>query len=175
MPTKNSVVSNVFEQMTDTTKASLKSAAKQVVDLVDPAKIIEQIVSPGTALNNEQNPVEKIKQETEKKQSSTPLNFENLNKKYQENDAVKLMQWRKQLNSVKEGEKNAINELEKEREDRMRKIAQEEQEKKRIEAEQQNANTSTSMPQGKQKRGMMAPKKKAQQQHQETKPSVGKQ
>lgn len=175
MPTKGSFASNVFEQFEDLGKATVKSTTQAVGQAVNPVKIIEQIVSPGGKGNAQEGQMDKMKQETEKAQSSTPLDFEKLTKKYQENDQTQLMAARRQLNLVKEGEQKAIDELKKEEEERNRKFATADKEKQRREQEQKNAENATPMPQGKQKRGFGAPKKKAQQQHQEIKPSTGKQ
>ena len=175
MPSKGSFVSNVFEQLEDLGKSTVKSTAQAVAQPLNPVKIIEQIVSPGGKGDTKDAKMEQMKQEEQKKDKSTPLDFEKLTKKYQENDQQKLMAVRKQFNLVKTGELKAIEERKKEEQERQKKIAMEEQEKKRKQEEQKRAEQAAPAPQGKQKRGLFSPKKKAQQQHQETKPSIGKQ
>ena len=172
MPTKGSFTSNVFEDLKDLGKSTVKSAASAVAKPLNPLNIINEIVAPKSG---EAKTEEQIKQEALKGQSSTPLDFGKLSDKYKENDQAKIMAVRKQFDVVKEDEQKAIDERKKEEQERLQKIAQEEQEKKRREQEQQQANQAGPAPQGKQKRGMFGAKKKAQMQHQETKPSVGKQ
>lgn len=174
MPTKGSFVSNVFEDLKDLGTSTVKSAASAVAKPLNPVKILEEIVSPGGKGETDEK-MEQAKQEELKKQSSTPLDFGKLNDKYKENDQQKLMAVRKQFQLVKEEEQKAIDERKKEEQERQQKLAQEEQEKKRKEQEKQQAEQSAPAPAGKQKRGMFGAKKKAQMQHQETKPSVGKQ
>lgn len=173
MPTKGSFTSNVFEDLKDLGTATVKSAVSAVAKPLDPVKIIQEIVTPAGGESN--GKMEQAKQEELKKQSSTPLDFGKLNDKYKENDQSKLIAVRKQFQLIKEEERKAIDERKKEEQERQQKLAQEEHEKKRKEEERKRQEQAVPMPQRKQKRGMFGAKKKAQMQHQETKPSVGKQ
>ena len=176
MPTKRSFTSNVFEQLEDLGKSTVKATAQAVVQPLNPVKIIENIISPGGKENPADAQMEKMKQEQQSKQSSTPLDFGKLTQKYQENDQIKLMAVRKQFNLIKEGEQKAIEERKREDEERKKKFALEEQEKRRRQQEQQRAQEAAPAPAGKERRTIGGVhKKKAQQLHQETKPSVGKQ
>lgn len=172
MPTKGSFTSNVIEELKDLGKGTVKSAASAVAKPLNPIKIIEEIITPKGG--NDDKSVEKLN-ENAKKGNSTPLDFDKLNNKYQENDAKKLSAVRKQFQLVKQDEQKAIDERKQELEEREKRIAQEEQDKKRRENENKQAQNADPIPAGKQKKGLFSPKKKAQMQHQETKPSVGKQ
>ena len=174
MPQKGSIVSNVFEQLEDLGKSTVKSTAKAVNQTFNPVKLIEEIVNP-TGAKIDPASAEKLKQGGEK-QSATPLDLNKLDDKYKKNTLSDLEAVRRQFNLVKGDEKRAIDSLEMAENERKRKLAQEEHEKeqrkRQLMAEQQVETT----PQGKRPRGMAAAhKKKAQEKHTETKPSVGKQ
>lgn len=171
MPTKGSITSNVFENLEDLAKSTTKQAASAVAKPLNPVKIIQEIVKPGGQADKG---VEKLNEQA-KKDNSTPLDFDKLNEKYKENDTKKLAAVRKQFQYVKGEEQQAIEARKREEQERQRRIEQEEQEKKRKEQERKQAESAAPIPAGKQRRNLFSPKKKAQQQHQETKPSVGKQ
>ncbi len=174
MPTKGTITSNVFEDLEALGKSTVKSAVSAVAKPLNPVKIAEEILSPKGSDSQGDKDAEKLK-EMQSKGNSTPLDFDKLNNKYKDNDQKKLMAVRRQFQFVKQEEQQAIDARKREEEERQNKIAREEQEKRRREEERRQSENAQPMPAGKQKKGLFSPKKKAQMQHQETKPSVGKQ
>lgn len=172
MPQKGSIVSNVFEQLEDLGKSTVKSTAKAVNQTFNPVKLIEEITAPSGKTDPAAE--EKLK-EGSGKQSATPLDLKKLDNKYKENSLNDLAAVRRQFNLVKSEEKRALDELEKEEMMRKQKIAQEEAQKNQQKQQQAQQEQIGGLPQGKKKRGVMAPKKKSQEKHAEMKPATGKQ
>lgn len=169
MPQKGSALQNVFEQLEELGKKTAKQTAQAVNQSFNPLTIANEMSTTKRA-DEQERAIEQLKKD---KPNATPLDFQQLSEKYAKQDIDKLSAVRKQFQSVKQGEERAIEELKKEEEERKKKILIEEQEKQRQhhQAQQQGGD----MPQGKQRKGMMSPKKKAQEKHQETKPATGKQ
>lgn len=174
MPQKGSIISNVFEQFEDLGKSTVKSTAKAVNQSFNPVKLIEEIINP-TGSKTDPAAVEKLKQGG-KNQSATPLDLKKLDENYKKNSLSDLEAVRRQFGFVKSEEKRAINALEQEENVRKQRLMQEEQQKAQNKKNAQIQGQTESLPQGKRPRGMAAAhKKKAQEKHAETKPSVGKQ
>ncbi|MDO8497509.1 MAG: hypothetical protein Q7S61_03105 [bacterium] len=162
--------SDTFEQLAELGKTTGKQSAKSVAQTFNPVKILEQAAG-STGSPNEGD----LKNEFQKKKNHTPMDFDKLQKKYQEKDTQNLATLRNRLfQMVKSGDEKILAEKKQEEEEMKRKIYYDEMEKKRRKqatVQQQ----SQFAPKGKEKRGLFSPKKKAQAQHAETKPATGKQ
>ena len=162
--------SDTFEQLAELGKTTGKQSAKSVAQTFNPVKILEQAAGTGISPNEGD-----IKKEFQKKKNHTPMDFDKLQKKYQEKDTQNLATLRNRLfQMVKSGDEKILAEKKQAEEEKKRKIYYGEMEKKRkkhAELQQQ----SQSAPKGKEKKGLFSPKKKAQEQHAEIKPSTVKQ
>lgn len=165
---KGNFVKDTFEQIAELGGSTVKHGAKQINKTFNPLNMLPS--SEGT-VDSDSN-LEK-KAETNEKAKSTPLNFDKLNQKYAYQDKQKLDMMRNRLhNLVKNDELRAIDYFKKREEERKRKEQMQEQEKKKkLHAQMQQPNA---VPKGKQRKSILSPKKKAQMEHQETKPSTGK-
>lgn len=171
---KGSLLSDTFEQLAELGQSTAKKSAQAVASTFSPLKIAEKIINPtGESTSESTNPNET----KNKKPSHTPLDFEKLQQKYAQQDRQKLNQMRQRLfQLVKSGEKEAIQKLQHEEQQRKFQEQQKEEEEKRRKIQQEKAaQEEIIIPRGKIRRSIFSPKKMAQKQHTETKPSTGKQ
>ena len=175
----------LVEQGTTQTKKAAKSVAQQVKQTVSPSKLWEQILGldsdSGRASENG-NATSAVEErsgrtaEGKKAGNNTPLNLEKLGKKYQDAEAQKTETLRQRLfQLVKHGEEKVLLEKKQEEEEKKRRQLYEAQEKKRREEEKKKKDQATEIPKGKRRRSIFSPRKVAERQHAETKPSSGKQ
>lgn len=165
--TKGRLLEDTFEQLVELGASTAKKTVKQIGQTLNPLSIFDQ----------NQNFNESTKQKTEqlkKQPNHTPLNFEELNKKIQNQEKAKQESLRQRLfQMVKEAEKKAIEEeKQKEIQKRREEYAREQEKNQQRQKQQEEAFI---IPQGKIRRSIFSPKKVAQRQHIETKASVGKQ
>ena len=167
---KGTFTGDTFEKIAELGGTTAKKTAKAVAQTFNPLAVFE-----GNSKSESQKAqMEKAKKEAESKKAS-PLNFEELQKLYKEQDAKKEMELRQRLfNLVKEGEKQEYAKRKKAEQDRQQAAVQEEQRKKKQEEEKRQQETSQEAPKGKERKSIFSPKKKAQEQHTETKPSSSK-
>ena len=115
-----------------------------------------------------------VKKSTAKK--STPLDFQNLQKKFENQDKVKADRLKNRLfQLVKSGEEKVWEEKKQEKTQKERQELLEVQEKKRKEAEKKRLGEQTVIPKGKERRSIFSTKKVAQRERAEFKPASGKQ
>lgn len=170
----------LVEQGATQAKKAVKSAAQQVKQTVNPSKLWEQILgidsdpsipSSPSHPSRPSNSPESLKSP----KSHTPLNLEKLGKNYKDAEAQKTEVLRQRLfQLVKRGEEKVLLEKKQEEGEKKQKEAYEVQEKKRKE-EEKKKQQAQEIPKGKVRRSIFSPRKVAQRQHTETKPSSGKQ
>ena len=106
----------------------------------------------------------------------TPLNLDELQKKYKEQDAKKEVQLKQRLfHLVKEGEKKSLEREKREKQERAQQLTQEEEQKTKEEEERRRREAETVIPKGKKRRSIFSPREKAREKHAEYKPATGKQ
>ncbi|OGK24654.1 hypothetical protein A3A46_01305 [Candidatus Roizmanbacteria bacterium RIFCSPLOWO2_01_FULL_37_13] len=173
------------EQGVTQTKKVVKSTVKQVASTISPTKMWEQILgldSDSDITSENGNATSAVEErsgrtaEVKKTGNNTPLNLEKLGKSYQDKEKQKTEALRQRLfQLVKHGEEKVLLERKQEEEEKKQKETYEAQEKKRREEEKKKKDQATEIPKGKVRRSIFSPKKVAQRQHAETKPSTGKQ
>lgn len=162
---------DTFEQLAELGKSTTKKAGQAIVQTFSPLKLIEQTFSS----QNSKEQSSGSRESGEKKPSHTPLDFEKLQQKYQKQDEAKLEQARQRLFSlVKKGEQEAIERRKKEEQEKLQKEYYQKQKEKEEEQKRKSEHEEI-IPRGKARRSIFSPKKFAQKQHAEIKPSTGKQ
>jgi penicillin-binding protein 2A len=159
---------DTFEQLAEFGKSTAKQSAQAVKQTLSPNKILEQVI------NNKG--IEQLEKGKSKGQNHTLLDFEKLQKKYENQDKAKADVLRNRLfQLVKQGEeKTAQEEKQKKREKEQIELQQEQKEKQKKEQEKKQQEQGA-IPQGKQRKSIFSVKKIAQRQHTEVKPASGKQ
>lgn len=166
---KGSFLSDTFEKLAELGGTTAKQTTKVAQQVVNPQKAFEQVT--GVTTRSE----EEVKRETERKKASTPLDLQKLEKSYEEQDKQKEEILRNRFfQLVKEGERGALAEAKREEEEKKRREEQELEEQKKKEQERLKSQDADSLPKGKERKSLFSPKKKAQAQHAETKPSGSK-
>ncbi len=169
MPKKKTILSDSFEQVAElgktTAKRTLKTAKNIALD-VGTAKALEQLVTEnGSATPEKTNG-----------KNHTPLKMDELQNKYKEQDVQKEAALRARLFQLSRQEEGKIlSEKKQEKQQEEQQIVQEEQQKKRKEEEKMQQQEQGALPEGKKRRSIFSPKKKASEQHAETRPATGKQ
>ena len=172
---KGSFLNDTFEKLVELGQSTAKQTVKSVGQTFSPLKILEQVTGVPT-LNQTDKGAERLKNEGQKKNSSTPLDFDKLQKNYQDQDKIKTESLRNRLfQLVKSGEEKGLDRQKREEEEKKRQVAYEEQEKNKKKEEQKKQEQSAEIPRGKQRRSIFSHKKVAQRQQAEVKPSAGKQ
>lgn len=162
---KGTILGDTFERLAELGSSTAKKTVKSVEGIVNPFPSNELNESNKTNLTDR-----------DKKSSHTPLDFKNLNNKYQDKSKLQAEALSRQFfhNVKREDEKTLerekLNEQEKKQQE-----ANETYEQKRREQQKKQAQQQDDIPTGKAKRGVMARKKSSEQQHVENKPASGKQ
>ena len=162
---------DTFEQLVKLGASTAKKTTQSVTQTFSPLKIVEKIVNTDSSQSNQ--PQEK---QPLTKDNHTLLNFEKLQKKYQEQDEQKTAVLRQRLFQLVRSaeEKVLIDKKQKEIEEQRREIY-EQQEKRRREEERKRQEQTENLPQGKIRRSIFSPKKIAKRQQAEVKPAAYKQ
>lgn len=163
---KGNILSDTFEQLAELGTSTAKKTVKSVVGIVNP-------FSPDTNESNKSNMSNSP--EFDGKKNHTPINFKNLQEKFQNKDKIAAEALKNRLFQIvkNQGERS----VEQEKMDKQEKLRNENyqaQEKKRKE-QQQKAQNQQIISVGKTKRGVAVRKKISEQQHVENKPASGKQ
>lgn len=171
---KGTILEDTFEKLAEQGGKASNTIKKSLTSVVSPTKMWEQIL--GIAPSENDNGLEKLKNEQQKNKNHTPLNLEKLHTKYQNNEKQKLEKLRFHLfRLVKQGEEKTLYDKRKEEQEKKQKIIYEAQEKKKKEEEKKKREQINEVPKGKVRRSIFSPKKVAERQHAETKPTTGKQ
>lgn len=166
---KGRILDDSFEQLVELGQSTVQQGVKQIKQTFSPLRMLEKVLGKDDIdnLNNK---------ETKKPDNPhTPLDLEKLQKKYEDQDRAKaeslknrLFQW------WKNEEEKLLQRKKAEEQEKKRKEEQEKEIKKRKE-EEQMAQQPIEIPRGKLRRSIFSPKKVAQRQQAEVKPSAGKQ
>lgn len=169
---KGNFVSDTFEKLAELGVSTAKKTVKSVKQTFDPTKILEK--DDDSSENSMKSQMEKMKAEKEKR--STPLDFDKLQKNYQDKDTQKADALRNRLfQLVKRGEEEILEKKHQEKQQKTQKELYEEQEKKRRALQQKQIEQSQSIPHGKERRSIFSKKKVAKREQTEVKPASGKQ
>lgn len=168
---KGKLLEDTFEQLVELGHSTAKKTVKSVAQTLNPLSGSSN-AEKNTSANSLKEQAEKLKN---KKDSHTPLDFDKLQKKFQDKDKIKTEALRNRLfQMVKQGDEKIITEHRQKELEKKRQQAYLEQEKKRKEEEKKKQQGSA-IPMGKIRKTIFSPKKTAERQHAETKPATGKQ
>ena len=166
---KGKILQDSFEQLAEFGKTTAKQGAKQVAKTFSPLKMINSIIKGAENGSEDSNTAEV------KEKKSTPLDFDKLQKKYQDQDKLKTESLRNRLfQMVKREDEKSLERKKAEEQEKKRKEEYEKQEKKKKQVQQQQVQ-SAEIPRGKQRRSIFSSKKTAQRAQVEVRPATGKQ
>jgi hypothetical protein len=169
---KGNFFDDTFEKLAELGNSTSKKTVKAVSQTFSPLKISEKLI----ALESNQSISNQEKINQPQSNNHTPLNFEKLNNSYAKQDARKQEELKNRLfQLIKQGDERILqeNEERKKQEKIMEERKKEEEERRRRQLQQQ-ANQQEIIPRGKIRRSIFLPKKVAQKQHTEIRPSIGK-
>lgn len=168
---KGNLFEDIFEQLVELGQSTTKKTVKSVAQTFNPLSIFDNQIDRRTDSVNDLNK----RTESVKKNNHTPLDFEKLQKKFQNQENMKTEALRKRLfQMVKQGDEKVLMEKRQKELEKRRKEEYEEQERKRKEKEKEKEQ-SENIPLGKIRRSIFSPKKVAERSRAETKPAIGKQ
>lgn len=163
---------DTFEKILEQGAIMGKQSVKQVAKAFDPLQILDQ----ATGRANSDKGIEQIEKGKSQKPKHTPLDFQKLQKNYENQDKQKTDALRQRLfQMVKGGEEKILVEKRQKEMEKKRQETYEEKEKKRREADQIKQQNAQGTPQGKIRRSIFSAKKVAKREQTEVKPSSGKQ
>ncbi len=172
---KGTFVTDTFEQLAELGKSTVKKGTKQVAKTLNPLTTLDQT---GEDKTGQQKTADKLKQEKNKDGNHTPLDMDKLKQNYDNQDEAKMKKLRQHLFQLgrQEEQKLLIEKKQETKAKQQREIQEEEGKKREEEAKkQQHQLGETPLPSGKKRRSIFSPKKVAQREHAEYKPSSGKQ
>jgi len=153
-------------------KSTAKKSTQQISQTFSPLKMIEKI----GGFHNTSSLIEKKDNNGEGLNNSTSLDFEKLEKKYQQQDKQKEEMIRQRLfQLVRQGNQETFQRYKQKEEEKERIKMYKEQEIRQKEQERRKQEASIEMPKGKIRRSIFSHKKVAQRQQAEVKPASGKQ
>jgi len=167
-------IADTFEKALEAGQSMAKGGVKQIKQTFDPLKMVEGAMGKNSSMDLQSQ----MKEAQGKKQDSTPLNFDKLQKSYDGQDKAKADAFRNRLfQMVKSGDEKVLMEKKQKEEEKKRSIVWEDQEKRRKEAEKQRQEQAGGAPAGKERKSILGGKKKKAQNPApaEIKPSTGKQ
>lgn len=170
---KGNLWNDSFEQALEFGASTAKQSAQAVKQTFNPLKVLEQTTQ--SPQNSQDKGIEQTEKGKSNEQKHTPLDFDKLNEKYQDQDKQKLDGLRNRLHQlVKSDEQKAIEARKKQEEDRQKQFQQQDQEKERKEEQQRQQEAMQGEPQGKKRGSLFSPRKKGQTSHQEVKANKSK-
>lgn len=166
---KTGIVADSFEQLEEFGRDTARQTVKSLKDTFNPINIIKE-----SFFQPPQSP-QSLESSLSSKQKHTPLDFEKLKNKYQDQEKAKTQALKNRLfQLVKGGEEKLLWEEKRKKKEKEQQLVLQEQEKKRREEEQKRVQTQA-IPQGKKRRSIFSAKKVAAREQMEVKPSSGKQ
>ncbi len=144
---------DTFEKLAELGTSTVKKSGKSVKQTFNPLQIFE---AP-----SEQSAEQKKQMEKLKKKDHTPLDFQKLQETYQDQDEKKTAELRNRLfQLVKKGEEEELVKRKREREQQGQQELQEKEAKKKKEEEQKKLQEQSETPRGKERKSILAPKKR---------------
>ena len=170
MAKKKTILSDSFEQVAELGKTTVKKTAKTLKDIVQDvgtAKSLEKLIDGNGSTSAEKT----------NGQNHTPLDLDKLKENYDEQDKQRMKTLTAHLFQLSKQEEAKVNVERKQKEQqKLQQDVSEEQEKKRREEEKKKQEEQgPPLPSGKKRSSIFSTKKKADEQHMETRPSTGKQ
>ncbi len=166
---KGKLLDDTFEQLVELGQSTAKQTVKSVAKAFNPLSVFE-------TSNTSTSSAEQLKEKLSKEKSNhTPLNLEKLHNNYQNQEKAKQAALRQRLfQLVRQGEQQVIYDKKQQETRKQQEEAYIKQEKQRQETIKRQQEQVV-IPRGKVRKTIFSPKKTAERQHAETKPSVGKQ
>jgi hypothetical protein len=169
---KARILEDTFEQLVELGQSTAKKSAQQVTQTFNPLKLAESTLGQENSQNSLNSSTEKLKN---KKDNHTPLDFDKLQKKFQDKEKIKTEALRNRLfQMVRQGDEKLLMEYRQKEIEKKRRAEWEKQEKKRQEEEKKKKSTGL-IPKGKVRRSIFSVKKIADRSHAEIRPATGKQ
>ena len=166
---------DTFEKLAELGVSTAKKSAQSVKQTFSPLKNLEKTINPQSPQFLE-SPQSSLKETSGKGKNHTPLNFQKLQKKYEDQDQVKTKMLRQRLfQLVKSGEEKSVMKMRQKEMEKKRKEQYEVLEKKRKEQEKKKRESIEPTPMGKIRRSIFSPKKVAKREQAEVRPAAGKQ
>ena len=164
---------DTFEKVSELGQSTAKSAVKATASIVNPTKIVESTLGTYSSQNKS---IEQLEKGKGKKQNNTLLDYQKLQKKYEDQDMQKTNALRQRLfQMVKSEDEKSLMKKKQEEQEKKRKELYEQQERKKREEEKKKQEENQTAPQGKIRRSIFSHKKVAEREQTEVKPSSGKQ
>ncbi len=169
MAKKKTILSDSFEQVVELGKTSAKQTAKTIKNIVQDigtAKSLEKLVN-GNATSTEKT----------NGQNHTPLDLNKLKTNYDQQDKQKEEALKVRLFQLSRQEEERVNVRRKQKEQQklQQEVSEEQEKKRRGEEKKRQEEQGPPLPSGKKRRSIFSTKKKADEQHMETRPATGKQ
>lgn len=164
---------DTFEKLTELGVSTAKKTTQSIKQTLDPLQMIDQV----TGRQGADKGVEQLEKGKGKKPNHTPLDFQKLQKKYQDQDKTKTDMLRQRLfQMVKAGDEKLLMEhRQKEIQKKQQETYEEMDKKRREEEKKKQQDLQAGAPQGKIRRSIFSPKKVAKREQAEVRPSTGKQ
>lgn len=168
---KGRLLDDTFEQLIELGQSTVKQTVKSVAKTFNPLSVFE--TSNSSSSDNNQQLKEKLSKQGS---NHTPLNFDKLNKNYQDQEKIRQQALRNRLfQLIKQEEQQSVERDKQKKEETKRSQLYQAEEKKRQEALKKQQEQQEVIPRGKIRKSIFSPKKVAEKTHAETKPSLGKQ
>jgi len=172
---KARILEDTFEQLAELGQSTAKKSAQQVTQTFNPLKIVPTILGQENAHESNQTNKSQSLESAKKGKDHTPLDFDKLQKKFQDKEKIKTEALRNRLfQMVKQGDEKLLMEYRQKEIEKKRRAEWEKQEKKRQEEEKKRKSTGL-IPKGKVRRSIFSVKKIADRSHAEIRPATGKQ
>jgi hypothetical protein len=147
---------DTFEQLLELGQSTAKQTVKSVTSTFNP---LAPVLEKGTSSQDTQGQAKEQMEKMKKEGNSTPLDFDNLQKKYENQDKAKHDALKNRLfQLVKSGEEQVMMENKKQVEEKKREEVYLEQEKKKKQHEAQAQQTDE--PQGKERKSVLGKRSK---------------
>lgn len=166
---KSNFLDDTFEKLAELGLSTAKKTGQAVNKTFNPLKALEK---SNNDLRNKE--AEKVAQEQAKKTGHTPLDFDRLEERYQDQDKKKEADLRNRLFQLIKGEEKELIERRKQEKQQQEQQLLQEKEERRKKEEEKRMWEDSDVPQGKERKSILAPKKRVQKEHAEFKPSTGK-
>ena len=170
---KGSILSDTFEQLAELGQSSAKKTVKSVAQTFNPLTAGDKSEKPPLSSRTRE---QSDQVEGSKKNNHTPLDFEKLKNQYEKNDSQNTDYLRQRLfQLVRQGDEKILYEKRQKEIGKKKQEEAMEQQKKKEKEKKKKILEQGDIPKGKVRRSIFSPKKTAERQHQETRPSIGKQ
>lgn len=175
---KNKILSDSFEQLAELGKSTAKQGSKQIGQTFSPMNLLDNLSGKNNQenLSDSKNTSDKKTEIAKNEGKNTPLNLDQLQKKYQNPENIKMEALRNRLfRMVKQEEEKSLEREKAKKQQQLQKEEAEKEEKKRQKIKKQQLTQSQEEPKGKIRQSIFSPRKIAQRSQAEVRPASGKQ